>query len=211
MTITRYGNLSADMNYPVTTYRLVIRQPLIEILAADHPADYSAEKRSDYFRKSGGFVVPSSTIPRLSPEWPRMIISCDVLECTAEDRDNHFFRLKNRVVEDPVVVLNNENTNNNKLSRQRRKSFPQGAELVKWFNQKKAKTATFKFRIMEALMSFVSEPVELNIGVKSGTVHLDFSNYHFYSFLEILHRCKGSIYMESVTCSTRLQQRFTHI
>lgn len=151
-------------------------------------------------------MVPPTTLPRLSPEWPRMIISCDVLECTAVDQDNHFFRLRNRLIEEPGE---NSVNNNDKGSRHRIKSQPQGDELFKWMIQKTEKKASLRFTIMEVLISFVSEPVELNIGVKSGAIDLNFENFHIYSITEILHRSTAYVYMESVTCSSRLQQRYT--
>lgn len=205
---SRYLSLAPLDKYPEVTYRLVIRQPLIEILAADHPSDYSPEKRAEYYRRSGGLVVPAATLPRFSPEWPRMIISCDILECTAVDEDHHFFRLRSRFLQDSVGEnLSTVNNNNNKLSRQIQKSFPQGEELAKYMNQKLAKKAFIEFSIYEVLVSFVSEPVELNIGVKSATMRSDFSNHHLYTLTDIVLSSAGCLQLEALTCSTRLQQR----
>lgn len=185
------------MSTPITIYRLVIRQPLIEIMAADHPSDYSHEKRGEYFRQSGGMVNPTS-LARLSPAWPKMVVSWDILELTAEDMDGHFVRVKNRLVEDvrfePVKA-------------KRSRSQIQGEDLAFLTSQRQKKHACIQFSAKEVLVTFASDTLELNFGFKSACLDMKFSNYHFYNASEVLQKVEGNISLESVTCSTRLLAR----
>ncbi|ODN04129.1 Vacuolar protein sorting-associated protein 13B [Orchesella cincta] len=195
---SRFGVSPNGPQCPVTTYRLVIRQPLIEILVADHPCDYGPEKRAEYFRKSGG-IVKVTTTPRLKPEWPRMLISCDILELTAEDSDGHFDRLRRRVM--------GQYSLEEVRSRLKRIDAVREDELMKPGKSRESKTAMVYLSVKEVLVTFVSEPVELDVGIKSASFQLDFLNSHFYTPHDSVHRIQGGSYLETLTCSTRLEHR----
>jgi len=195
----RLGACPNDLQFPTTTYRLVIRQPLIEILAADHPCDYHTEKRAEYFRQTGGLVKVSPS-PRLNPKWPKMVISCDLMALTAKDSDNHFDRLKRRLI--------GQYSPDEARTRFGQPDALDRDALLKVKQRKEAKTADIRFVIEEALFTFVSEPVELNVGIKFAKLQLALSNYHFTNSVDSIHRIVGSSSLDTLTCSTRLEDRY---
>ncbi|CAL8071831.1 unnamed protein product [Orchesella dallaii] len=183
---------------PVTTYRLVIRQPILEIFSADHPRDYSPVKRAEYFRKTGGIVNVASP-PRFNPERARMLISCDVLELTARDPDAHLERLRRRM----VGLYSFEDARN----RMKRCDAVTNEELRRARDSRYTKVGIISFVVKEALVVIASKPVGIEIGLKSANLRLEMLNSHFFTPVDILQQVKGGCIFDTLTCSTKLEEQ----